>query len=142
MFTMLGAASGSEQDVNTPFLGISRHFTVPMDTRHSTLDPCEYRVVPEAPLSAVAKRTGKKRKAVRFAVDTTAGPILTELDPSIHTLAHHFGSAQMQVDEEEEPKSIDPGEISQYEAKTPLKKAADYPGHNLKKRIFKQIEDG
>jgi hypothetical protein len=140
MFSMLGTASGSEQDVNTPFLGIGRHFKVPMDTRYSKIDPSEYRVVPEAPLSAVAKHTGKKRKAVRFAVDTTAGPILTELDPSIHTLAHHFGSAQMQVDEE--PKSIDPGEISQYEAKTPLKKAADYPGHNLKKRIFKQIEDG
>jgi len=141
MFSMLGTASGSEQDVNTPFLGIGRHFKVPMDTRYSKIDPSEYRVVPEAPLSAVAKHTGKKRKAVRFAVDTTAGPILTELDPSIHTLAHHFGSAQMQVDEEE-PKSIHPGEISQYEAKTPLKKAADYPGHNLKKRIFKQIEDG
>ncbi len=134
-------SSTSEQDVSSPFLGISSHYTVPMDTRYSKIDPAEYRVVPDAPLSDIAKRTGKKRKAVRFATDTTSGPILTELDPSIHSLAHHFGSAQMQVDDEG-PKSIDPGEISQYEAKTPVKKAADHPGHNLKKRIFKQIEDG
>jgi hypothetical protein len=48
----------------------------------------------------------------------------------------------MQVDDDDEPVAIEPGQIGQYEAKNPVKKAADYPGHNLKKRIFKQIEDG
>ena len=132
----------SESDVSTPFLGISGYYNVPVDTKFSKIDTSEYREVPEAPLSAVFRRTGKKRKAVRFHIDASIGPELTEIDPSIHSSVHHFGSSEMQVEEHEEPKTIEPSEIAQYEAKTPVKKSTDYPGHNLKKRIFKQIEDG
>ena len=66
-----------------------------MNTRYSIIDPAEYRVIPEASLSAITKRTGKKRTAVRFAVDTTAG---------IHSL--------LALADEEEPKSIKPGDHS------------------------------
>ena len=138
MFSLLG----QEQDQCSPFLSISQYFPAPVDTKFSKVDPSEYRAVPDPPLNAIARRTGKKRKAVRFAIDATVGPTLIELDPSIRSSAHHFGTQPMQVDDDDEPVAIEPGQIGQYEAKTPVKKAADYPGHNLKKRIFKQIEDG
>ena len=139
MFSQLGQQQ--EQDQCSPFLSISQYFPAPVDTKFSKIDPSEYRVVPDLPLNAIARRTGKKRKAVRFAIDATIGPTLIELDPSIRSSAHHFGT-QMQVDDDEEPAAIEPAQIGQYESKTPVKKATDYPGHNLKKRIFKQIEDG
>ena len=138
MFSLLG----QEQDQCSPFLSISHYFPAPVDTKFSKVDPSEYRAVPDPPLNAIARRTGKKRKAVRFAIDATVGPTLIELDPSIRSSAHHFGTQPMQMDDDEEPVAIEPGQIGQYEAKTPVKKAGDYPGHNLKKRIFKQIEDG
>ena len=73
-----------------------------MDTKFSKVDPSEYRVVPDPPLNAIARRTGKKRKAVRFAIDATVGPTLIELDPSIRSSAHRFGTQPMQIDDDEE----------------------------------------
>lgn len=108
-------------------------------TGFASLDGEEY-VIKEDPIRGILT---KKRKPIRALalpgpeslLSQATGFVPTNMD--VDVLVDGY---RQQKDEEEEMKSISPGELAGYEAKHPTKKKTTLPGHNLRNKIFKQLQ--
>ena len=121
-----------------PFLGFPSK--VRLNTEFATLNPLDYQLK-EDPIRGILT---KKRKAIRAIalpgpdslLGQGAGFVPTDMDTTVLV----DGSRRKKEEEDEEMKAIDPAQLSEYETKHPTKKKTTLPGHNLRNRIFKQLQ--
>ena len=71
MFSLLG----QEQDQCSPFLSISQYFPAPVDTKFSKVDPSEYRVVPDPPLTPSLGAQERSEKPFDSQLTPRLGPL-------------------------------------------------------------------
>ena len=121
----------------TPFLTFPSK--VRFNTEFASLEPREYQIK-EDPINGILT---KKRKAIR-AIALPGPDSLLSLGAGFATVDASktvlVSGSRAQKEEDEEMKTIDPAYLSEYESKHPTKKKTILPGHNLRARIFKQLQ--
>ena len=128
---------GSNFETFTPFLAIGGK--VNYHTNFASLSSEDYHPT-EDPIRGILSR---KRKPIRTASLPTPDSLLTQgagfvpTNGDVNVLVDGYRG---QKDEDEEMKSISPGQLAEYEAKHPTKKKTTLPGHNLRTKIFKQLQ--
>lgn len=124
-----------------PFLAIPGKMK--FNTDFASMAPVDY-VRKEDPIRGILTR---KRKPSRINELPRAESLLTQGAMTISTNGDLQGPENVLVDgtkapqeEDEEMKSITPSQLAEYESAHPIKKKTTIPGHNLKKQIFRQLE--
>ena len=112
---------------------------VRFNTDFATLSPVDY-AIREDPIRGILTRKRKPIRAIALSNPDSLlsqGAGFTPTDDNMNVLVDGY---RHQKEEDEEMKSISPAQLAEYETKHPTKKKTALPGHNLRAKIFKQLQ--